>query len=110
MTQEKVQKYLDRICYDGHPRPDLASLIELQKQHLFHIAFENLDIHFHVPITIDLERFYDKIISRKRGGFCYELNGLFNRFLLAIGFKTILVSARAFNASGNYNDEFDHLA
>ncbi len=110
MEEYKLKKYLSRIKYNKNVRADLDTLIELQKCHLLNIPFENLDIHNGTPITIDVEKFYNKIVENKRGGFCYELNGLFNELLKTVGFKTFLVSARVFDTEENYSDEFDHLA
>jgi N-hydroxyarylamine O-acetyltransferase len=79
----------------------------LQRKHLLTVPFENLDIHWKRPIVLDVERFYSKIVEEKRGGFCYELNGLFNELLKALGFKTRLVSARVFSGT-EHGPEFDH--
>jgi N-hydroxyarylamine O-acetyltransferase len=74
------------------------------------VPFENLDIHWNRPIVLDEEKFYSKIVSNRRGGFCYELNGLFNLLLRNIGFQTRLISARVFNGRGEFTPEFDHAA
>ena len=107
--KEFLRQYLSRIGYSGMPKNDLSSLIQLQRLHLLHVPFENLDIHQSKPITLDLSSFYDKIVFHKRGGFCYELNGLFNALLEEIGFKTNLVSARVFSSPEKYGEEYDHL-
>ncbi len=73
------------------------------------MPFENLDIHWGGPIVLDVEKFFEKIVVEKRGGFCYELNGLFNELLKHLGFKTRLVSARVFNGKV-HGPEFDHAA
>ena len=104
-----LNKYLGRIQYPVIPKNDLVSLFRLQRQHLLSVPFENLDIHLHKPIHLNLDDFYDKIVLRKRGGFCYELNGLFNALLEEIGFKTNIISARVFQNNGEIGDEFDHL-
>ncbi|MBA3352312.1 MAG: arylamine N-acetyltransferase [Blastocatellia bacterium] len=105
-----VKKYLERIGFNGDPTaPDLAMLARLQRMHLLAVPFENLDIHWNRHITLDLAKFYKKIVSDKRGGFCYELNGLFNELLIALGFATRIVSARVFNGKG-HGPEFDHAA
>ena len=88
---------------------DAASLRQLQRSHLLTVPFENLDIHWKRPITIDTARFYDKIVGQKRGGFCYELNGAFNELLGSLGFETRLVSARVFNGT-DHGPECDHAA
>lgn len=108
MNQEE---YLKRI---GIATSDLANNLEnlnlLQRQHLLNIPFENLDIHWKRPIILDTENFYHKIIKEKRGGFCYELNGLFNELLKEIGFQTKIISARVGINEGKFSVEYDHLA
>ncbi len=88
---------------------DSKSLRILQRSHLLAVPFENLDIYWKRPITIDTAKFYDKIVGERRGGFCYELNGLFNELLLSLGFKTRLISAHVFNGTV-HGPEFDHAA
>jgi len=110
MNIRQVQEYLQRIGLKHIPDASQEFLFILQREHLLHVPFENLDIHFHTPITIDTERFFEKIVRKKRGGFCYELNGLFNELLKTSGFETILVSARVFTTAAEYTEEFDHLA
>jgi N-hydroxyarylamine O-acetyltransferase len=106
-----VKAYLDRIGLGGESITlDGAGLARLQRQHLLNIPFENLDIHWKRPIVLDTERFFRKIVERGRGGFCYELNGLFNELLSSIGFKTHLVSARVSTGDGNFSNEYDHAA
>lgn len=106
----KVNEYLARIGFGSDEIVrDVATLNRLQRSHLLAVPFENLDIHWKRPIVLDLGSFYKKIVADKRGGFCYELNGLFNELLTDLGFETRLVSARVFNGSG-YGPEFDHAA
>jgi N-hydroxyarylamine O-acetyltransferase len=81
----------------------------LQRSHLLSVPFENLDIHWKRPIILDLGRFFAKIVEARRGGFCYELNGLFNELLRGLGFETRLISARVFNGA-SHGPEFDHAA
>lgn len=106
-----IQKYLDRIQYTGNTSPDLEVLTNLQTHHLLNIPFENLDIHYGNPIVLDIEKIFTKIVERYRGGFCYELNGLFYELLIGLGFTAKRVSARVFDSGKNsYGAEFDHLA
>lgn len=108
MNQEK---YLRRIGIGKNGmQPTLADLKFLQRQHLLNIPFENLDIHWKRPIVLDEEKFYEKIIEEKRGGFCYELNGLFYKLLGGIGFQSKIISARVSNGKGGFGEEYDHLA
>lgn len=109
MTEEEIKYYLERIGFLDKPGTDLETLSRLQEHHLLAVPFENLDIHSKVPIEMDLQAFYNKIVVGKRGGFCYELNSLFNELLRGIGFKTNIVSARVFSAQEKFGEEFDHL-
>jgi N-hydroxyarylamine O-acetyltransferase len=102
--------YLKRIgLSESDVRPDAEGLRLLQRSHLLAVPFENLDIHWKRPITIDTGKFYEKIVGERRGGFCYELNGLFNELLRDVGFQTRLVSARVFNGT-DFGPEYDHAA
>jgi len=104
-----INSYLERIGYDGARAPDARTLRELHRQHLFAVAFENLDIPLGVPIVLDIERTYNKIVVRHRGGFCYELNGLFCELLRALGFRVAMLSARVRREDGGFGPEFDHM-
>ena len=106
-----VARYLERIQYDGRLTPTMEILNTLQRQHVLHIPFENLDIHYKTPINLDINHIFEKVVGRKRGGFCYELNGLFFELLMSIGFNVKMVSARVFNnEQQTISAEFDHLA
>jgi N-hydroxyarylamine O-acetyltransferase len=74
------------------------------------VPFENLDIALHRPIKIDEESIWEKIITQGRGGFCYELNGLFAWMLRHVGFHVTYLNARVFNRAGELGIDFDHLA
>jgi N-hydroxyarylamine O-acetyltransferase len=106
-----TEKYLRRI---GVENPDLPPTVEslkfLQRRHLLSVPFENLDIHWKRPILLDTSKFYEKIVEHRRGGFCYELNGLFNELLRSLKFQTRLVSARVSDGKGGFSREYDHLA
>lgn len=105
-----IQKYLNRIKYYSEVETSKEVMFGLQKQHLLNIPFENLDIHYGTKIELDLKKIFQKIIIEKRGGFCYELNSLFNELLKEIGFNTFLISGRVYNENGTYGQEFDHMA
>ena len=109
MTKENTEQYLKRIEYIGVRMPTVETLTSLQLAHLLRVPFENLDIHNHS--IIDLSGSFNKIVLRKRGGFCYELNGLFYELLLGLGFEAKMISARAYNMDkDNFGPEFDHMA
>ena len=103
-----VADYLERIGCRGALEPDLATLRDLHVAHLRTVPFENLDITLGRPIQLSLEAIYDKIVSRRRGGFCYELNGLFGWLLESLGFETELLSARVYQGE-ECGPEFDHM-
>lgn len=106
-----IKSYLDRIGIENTDvAADLGNLKLLQRQHLLNIPFENLDIHWKRPIVLDGNSFYDKIIGEKRGGFCYELNGLFYELLTKIGFQSKIISAKVSKGNGDFGAEYDHLA
>lgn len=109
--RQTVDKYLERIGLSKvGVAADLASLRSLQRRHLLSVPFENLDIHWGRQIILDTAAFYKKIVEEGRGGFCYELNGLFNELLRYLGFETRLISARVATQDGGYGPEFDHAA
>src|ERR1044072_5729389 len=105
-----IKRYLQRIGADaGSPACTAETLRFLQRQHLLHVSFENLDIHWKRPIVLNAGKFYQKIVGENRGGFCYELNGLFNVLLQELGYETKMVSARV-GGGGNFSPEYDHMA
>ncbi len=105
-----VSSYLSRLKVKWET-PSIQYLKVLQKAHLHHIPFENLDIHYKNKIVLNYELFFQKIIINKRGGFCYELNGLFYSLLYHLGFDCSIISARVFNnRTGKWGNKFDHLA
>jgi N-hydroxyarylamine O-acetyltransferase len=104
-----VDAYLQRLSYSGARVPDAATLAALHLAHMRAVPFENLDIGRGVPIVLDLDALYAKLVERGRGGFCYELNGVFAELLRALGYQVELLSARVFD-NGLPGAEFDHLA
>jgi len=88
-----IKAYLRRIDYAGARTPDTETLNALHRAHMRAAPFENLDIGRGVPIVLDLEALYAKIVGHRRGGFCYELNGLFAE--LREHFGIVLEAARA---------------
>ncbi|MCX6169467.1 MAG: arylamine N-acetyltransferase [Ignavibacteriales bacterium] len=106
----KIEEYLNRIGIEKIKPPSLDFLTELQNAHMLSIPFEDLDIPERDNIVLDLERIYKKIIPTKRGGFCYELNGLFHWLLTQLGFEVDMLSARVFNHERkDLGPEFDHM-
>ncbi|MFL6201184.1 MAG: arylamine N-acetyltransferase family protein [Thermoanaerobaculia bacterium] len=106
----EISSYLDRIGYRGPLTPTAETLRALQVAHLQTVPFENLSIHAHQPIVLDDESLFDKVVVRRRGGFCYELNGLFAALLRALGFQVTMLSAEVASADGTFSPPFDHMA
>jgi N-hydroxyarylamine O-acetyltransferase len=104
-----VPAYLDRIAYTGPIAPTIEVLRGLHRAHMMSVPFENLDIALNRRIACDENAFIQKIVERRRGGFCYELNGAFAGLLREIGFKVTLLSARVPRDDGSDSPEFDHL-
>ena len=101
--------YLERIGVEGDLHADLATLRRLQYQHLLHIPFENIDIRHGKPIPLNVVSFYNKIVVQRRGGYCYECNGLFHELLLWLGYDSRIISCRV-TTGKQVNEQFDHLA
>jgi len=105
-----VDEYLKRIRYTGSSGINAETLRNLQLAHLRNVPFENLSIHAGEPIVLNDEALFAKIVSKRRGGFCYELNGLFSWLLRTIGFEVCMLAAEVANGEGGYGPEFDHMA
>ena len=102
--------YLSRIGYSESIKPDAQTLRGLHRAHMFGVPFENLDIGRGRPIRLTEATLWEKIVVQKRGGFCYELNGLFARLLKQLGFDVTYLNARVYNRQGQLGIDFDHLA
>ena len=105
-----VDAYMERIGCIREYRPTIRFLRSLHRNHMLSIPFENLDIHVGNQIILDIDRIFDKVINQKRGGFCYELNGLFYHLLEELGFQCKIISARVIEKDGRIGAEFDHMA
>lgn len=86
--------YLQRIGYTGHPTGDTTTLHALMRQQLFTVPFENLDVQAGKVVSLIPEDIADKILQQGRGGYCYEVNGLFAMALQALGIPYQFVAAR----------------
>jgi len=106
-----IRDYLNRLGYSKPVRADIETLCGLQIAHLQNIPFENLDIGLGRKIELNETALWDKLITRKRGGFCYELNGMFAWLLKQIGFQVTYLNARDYHEENNtFGIDFDHLA
>ena len=107
--QMDSQRYLDRINYAGPTAPAAGTLRALHLAHLRSVPFENLDIHLGRPIRLDRAALYEKFVLNRRGGFCYEQNGLFSWLLQQLGFDVTLLEASVMGDDGRFGPPFDHL-
>ena len=105
-----VQEYLDRIGYTGGLDQSIQTLRLLHRAHMLSVPFENLDIHLGRRIVLNEDAFFAKIVGARRGGFCYELNGLFSSLLRRLGFNVTRLSAGVARADGSFGPDFDHMA
>ncbi len=109
-TEMDISGYLKRINYNGIVYRDLSTLRELQYNHVFSIPFETLDIHNQIPILLQINFLYQKVIHDRRGGYCYELNVLFHHLLMLCGFDVYMIGGRLQHGNNKYGREFEHLA
>jgi N-hydroxyarylamine O-acetyltransferase len=96
-----LDAYLERVALTGPVRPDAEGLALLQRAQLRHIPFENFDIHLGRDISLLPAELFDKLVRRRRGGYCFELNGLFARMLEAFGYRPQAYVARVIFGRGS---------
>jgi N-hydroxyarylamine O-acetyltransferase len=109
-NHDQVSQYLERIQYLGIPSLDYLTLERLHQQHIYHVPFENLDIYFKRAFDLETNNIFNKVVIHHRGGFCYELNSLFNILLCTLGFESRIISARIIDEEGQLGPEFDHMS
>lgn len=88
----QIRDYLDRIGYDGPTAPNLETLRALHRAHILAVPYENLDVQMLRPLTSGRDAAWDKIVGRRRGGWCYEMNGVFGLALELLGFDVTRVA------------------
>lgn len=89
--------YFERIAYRGSSQPTLENLRLLQSAHLFAVPFENLNLHSSREIILDESLLFAKIVDEKRGGYCFEQNGLFSAVLREMGYDVQRIESVMFN-------------
>lgn len=105
-----VDAYLRRLGVEQPAWPTVDALRELHLRHLRTVPFENLSIHLGEEIVLEEKRLLEKVVERRRGGFCYELNGAFGALLAALGYDVTLLAARVYGDGGRLGIPYDHLA
>lgn len=89
-----LSRYFRRINYTGPAAADSATLHAIMRHQLFTVPFENLDVQAGKVVSLVPEEISDKILHQQRGGYCYEVNGLFAMALEALGISYRFVAAR----------------
>ena len=89
-----LSAYFQRIGYEGSPKADRATLEALHVAHATSIPFENLAIQMGEGVSLDLDAIQDKLVRRRRGGYCFEQNSLFLAVLRELGFEADAFEAR----------------
>lgn len=102
-----ISSYLQRIHYHGSTAPTVDTLRGIHRAHLLTVPFENLDIHRNKSIVLDEAALFEKIVVNRRGGYCYELNGLLASLHRALGFDVTMFSSNVIH--GGIPAEIDHL-
>ena len=110
MNEASVTAYLDRIGLPYPDRPDAQYLRRLHSRHLHTVPFENLSIHLGEDVPLEEGALFDKIVTRRRGGYCYELNGLLADLLRSLGYTVSLLAVRVHGGDKGFGPPFDHLA
>ena len=100
--------YLERIGYSGPTEPTAETLLALHRAHMLAVPFENLDIHLGRRNVLDPDQVFDKVVRRRRGGWCFELNGLFALLLEELGY-TVTRYAASVILSDPPSPDFAHL-
>ncbi|MFJ6382428.1 arylamine N-acetyltransferase [Kitasatospora sp. NPDC092039] len=109
LTAAERSAYLDRIALPDPGRPCPQALARLQLAHLRTVPFENLGLHLGEGVDLAPGALLAKVVTRRRGGFCYELNGAFARLLTSLGYRVSLLAARVFDGE-RLGPPLGHLA
>jgi N-hydroxyarylamine O-acetyltransferase len=97
-----LDKYLERINYSGSTKATEETLHDLHVCHTLNVPFENLDVFYNMPPLLDEFSLYNKIVLNRRGGYCFEMNGIFSIVLKKMGFKVTDLLARVTIDGTNY--------
>lgn len=104
-----VDDYLRRIGMSERPSVTLDGLRALHRAHLLAVPFENLHVQLGKPVTTEIEPIYEKIVEGRRGGWCYEMNGLFGWALKELGFRITRTAAGVMREMGGDRTVGNHL-
>ncbi len=109
LSAAQLDRYLARVKYDGPRVANLSLLRALHRAHLLAIPYENLDIHLGLAVSLDPEAMFTKLVDERRGGWCFEMNGLFGRVLETLGFTVRYMSGAVGRARTGWRAQGNHL-
>lgn len=109
LSAADIDRYLARVRHTGSLDISIETLTALHRAHLLSIPYENLDIHLGRPLTLDPNHIFNKLVDEQRGGWCYEMNGLFGRVIQSIGFDVTYVSGAVGRETRGDAVEGNHL-
>jgi N-hydroxyarylamine O-acetyltransferase len=89
-----LNSYFERIDYRGSAEVSERALKDIHIAHTLNVPFENLDVFYRRPILLDGASLYKKIVKERRGGYCFEMNGIFSLVLQEMGFKVTNLLAK----------------
>ena len=102
--------YLQRIGFLGPARVDLSTLRRIHRLHLAAIPYENLDVQLGRSVGFDIDAIYRKLVGARRGGWCYEMNGLMAWALERIGFEVTPLAGAVVRDTAGDESIGSHLA
>ena len=104
-----IKEYLDRVDLRDVPPPTLDGLKTVHAAHLLAIPYENLDVQLGRPVSLEPAAIYDKLVRRRRGGWCYEMNGLLGWALGELGFRVTRATGAVMREMGGEQSVANHL-
>jgi N-hydroxyarylamine O-acetyltransferase len=109
MSSPDIDRYLAHIGLDRRPAATLEGLTVLHRAHLRGVTYENLGVQLGRQIDITIGPIFDKIVNRRRGGWCYEMNGLFGWASKKLGFDVQRATGAVMREAGGDAQTANHL-
>ncbi|MDR2502403.1 MAG: arylamine N-acetyltransferase, partial [Oscillospiraceae bacterium] len=106
---QQLSEYFERIGYTGGEKPSAENLRGLHIGHTMNIPFENLDVVAGLGISLAPQSLFDKLVTRRRGGYCFEMNGLFSSVLCSLGYPVTRLLARGAMNNGEYTAKLHEI-
>ncbi|MBF4505576.1 arylamine N-acetyltransferase [Flavobacterium sp. JLP] len=93
-TNFNLQEYLNRINFSGEIDLNVQGIKKLMQSQLFSVPFENIDVQAGKTISLIGDDIVNQIVDKKRGGYCYQINGIFSLALQEIGVPHYYIAVR----------------